>query len=532
MIRKIILLAGFGIVSGALWASAAATEFRKQQTSLYNDIYEENIHEEITRPLDLSRWGRKLFSKPLRSANVNVFDEVPDSSFFVNRHARERLSLEALVRGSLENDGPDFSNGLTITKAKNEGLHPGFFIKDSKGDDYLVKFDGLENLELATGAEVISSRIYHALGYFVPQYTIATFSKEDIKIGEGARIRDETGFMKPLTAERLDAMLAKVPVSADGKYRVSASKILPGKNKGYFSFNGRRKNDPEDPVSHRDRREIRSLGVFAAWLDNNDARESNTLDMLVEENGKPVLKHYLIDFNSTLGSARGGPKPPTFGYEYFMDYGEAVKAFLTLGFWEKPWQRRWREAGEKPHPSGAVGYFNDARFDPSRYKTQLPYDAFKRLTRADGFWAAKQILAFRDEDIRALVSTGQLSSAEDADYLSKILCQRRDAIARYWLSEAAPLDDFEIRDGRLVFRDLAVEYGFEKVEGRTYTALLTPGDGKTQQEIVLDPKGIAIDPAWFAGGREALLEIRTGEKRPWVRVRFSPEKVLAVRHQD
>ncbi|HRK62705.1 MAG TPA: hypothetical protein PLY88_09210 [Candidatus Omnitrophota bacterium] len=526
MLKKIFSL--FLISVFSLPAIAAeAPVVKKQETLLYRDVYEQNVHAEAMNQLDLSRWGRKLFKKPLGSANINVFDEVPDSAFFVNRHAKSRLTSAQLARGYSETDGPDLSGALSVTKAKTEGLHVGFFIRDVKGDNYLVKFDGPDSLELATAAEVITSRFFYALGYNVPQYTVAFFSPEKIKAAEGATTRDKTGFKKPLTQEKLEEALMFVPQTDAGEYRVSASKILAGENKGYFSFSGRRKADPDDIVNHRDRREIRALAVFGAWLNNNDIRESNTLDMLAEENGKQVLKHYLIDFNGSIGSAHGGAKPPLFGHEYMFDFGETAKAFLTLGFWEKPWQKRWREAGEKSHSSAAVGYFDNRDFKPAEYKIQLPYEVFKRVTRADGFWASKQIMAFSDEDIRTLVSAGKFSSKEDADYVSKTLIERRDLIAKYWFSQSAPLDDFKAQRGKLTFKDLAVQSQFEKAETRNYQAVLLDAKGKKIKDLDVDASGVALEGVTA----DSVIEIRVNAS-PYVRVQVSADDVVSVRHQD
>ena len=92
----------------------------------------------------------------------------------------KQIPTQSLVRGYAENEGPDLTGDLIVTKAKSEGLHQGFFVRDSRGDNYLIKFDSAESLELATSAEVIASRFYYALGYNVPQYTVAVFSSEKI----------------------------------------------------------------------------------------------------------------------------------------------------------------------------------------------------------------------------------------------------------------------------------------------------------------------------------------------------------------
>lgn len=530
MFKQIIVAFILSVVFAAPVFSSEAGQHRKQKTLLFRDVYETNVHAEAVNQLDFGRLGRKLFRKPLGSQNINIYDEVPDSAFFTNRHARKALSSDELKKGYVETDGPDLSQDLIITKGKSDGLHPGFFVKDARGDSYLVKFDPAENLELASGAEVVASRFYHALGYNVPQYTVALITPEKLKVGEGAKIRDNTGFLKPLTPEKLEETLMFVPQTADGQYRVSASKILSGENLGYFSFSGRRKQDPDDIINHRDRREVRALVVFGAWLNNNDVRENNTLDMLVQEKDRSFVKHYLIDFNGALGSAHKGAKPPQFGHEHMMDFGETAKAFFTLGLIEKPWQKRWRLAGEKAYESAAVGYLDNRLFDAGKYKAQLPYEAFKRLTRADGFWAAKQIAAFRDDDIRAVVSAGQYSASEDADYIAKTLIERRDLIAQYWFSHSAPLDDFRVEGNKLVFKDLAVEYGYAKPEERNYIVKLLNAKGKVFQTALVNETALALKNSQQSAPET--VEIRTSENGPYVRVSFNGDGIVSVRHQD
>lgn len=531
---SIVLVTAAGLPA---WGETA--RIKKSETGLYRDIFDQNVYYEGLNYFHLDRFYRAVFNQELRAANVNAFDEVPDSVFFANRHGREPLSSSALKVGSSENDGPDFSQGLTITKGKFEGLHPGYFVKDSKGDAYLLKFDPADNLELATAAEIITSRFFHAIGYHVPQYTIANFKLEEVQIDPGATTYDDTGFKKKLTRDRFEEYMIFVPQDDQGRYRASASKILAGENMGFWGFDGRRRSDPDDTIEHERRREVRALRVFGSWLNVYDLRESNTLDMLVEENGKQVLKHYLIDFNDSLGSSSGGPKPPMFTHEHLVDYGEAFKSFITLGLWKKPWQKRWDEAGREPHESPAVGYFDNRRFDPAKYKTQLPYYAFKDLSRADGFWAAKIVTAFSDEDIRSLVKAGKLSNPQDEKYLADTLIERRDLIGKYWFGKVNPLDNFEVQGGdRLVFDDLAVEHGFASQEGTTYHVEAVNVQGQKGSKLSgFEARESSLNLGSLLSQSSSLdLLIKTSrassKKSPYVLVQIRDGRVAGVIHED
>lgn len=534
-----LVILGLGIL-GLLGEALAGepVKFKESESSFYSDLFDQNIYSEGVNQLDLGRWGRKLFRKALPSKNVNIFDEVPDSGFFENRHGREKFSSEALEKGYQETAGPDLSGPLQVTAAEQRGIYPRFWVRDVRGDEYLLEFDPQGNLELATGAEVIASRAYYALGYNVPQFTILLAKPEQFQVAPGATTWEDTGFKKALTQKRFEEYLMVLPQTREGLYRASACKLMKGNYRGIFSFESRRKEDPEDLVNHRDRREIRALGIFASWLNHFDLRESDTLDVLTENNGKTVTKHYLTDFNGALGSTQEGPKAPMLGYEYQIDYGETSKSILALGFREKPWQKKWRLAGEKISASPAVGYFSNEVFDPARYKTQFPYEAFRLVTRADGLWAAKLLMRFSDEDIRAMVKAGQYSDPKDEDILTKTLSERRDRIVRFWLSRANPLDGFSFSGGKLTFKDLAVENGAASQEGTIYhVEVMTPGKKEKVAATRTQEPTVDVQPGWIPETGEVRLLIRTERSKssqvgPAVTVLLNASGIQGIHHED
>ncbi len=535
--RAAVLAAAF-LIALPSGLQAGDAEFQKNSSGFMSDLYNRNVHDEFTNFLHLERLGRKITGKKLPAANVNGFDEVPDGNFFENRHARSRLSTAELRKGYSESEGPDLTGDLLITRGKAEGLHPGFFVKDVKGDEYILKFDPVDFMELVTSAEVIGSRFYYAIGYHVPQESILVFDSSKLTIDPAAKIVDETGFTKKFTQEKLDELILFLPQDENGRLRASASKILQDAN-GPFSFKGRRKEDPLGNIPHEERRSIRALQVFASWLNNYDQREGNSLDVLVRlENDSTTLRHYLIDFGSSLGAAHGGAKPPMFTHEHIVDYGQTAWAFFTLAIWEKPWQTRWREAGEEYKQPPAVGDFDNKGFDPGRFKTQLPHYAFKDLTLADAFWAAKIITSFSDEDIESMVAAGELTNADDAKTITDILKERRDIVGRYWFERSNPLDEFEIKGGSLTFKDLAVEKGYEK-DGTVYSADVYARDGKHRKKIdSVESSSPEFNVSqWLEGHETVELEIRNrrpgAEKdSPWVRVTLQGGDVAGIWHQD
>ncbi len=526
-----LLLCFLLLQSSASFAAEAAAdnpEFKKNPDSLYKDVFDNNVYYDNTSYLHLDRLGRKIFGKKLRSADVNLYDEVADSAFFTNRHARKALSAQELAAGNYVSSGPELSGKMMITDGYLMGLRPVFTVKDSKGEEYTLYFDSPDSIGMMTAAMIIASRFYHAIGYNVPQITLVSLSPENLIPQEGARFVDSSGFKRKLTQEKLDTLTLMIPWADDGKFRAAAVKTPVGIDKGTFSFQGRRKNDPNDKWNHQEQRELRALRVFGSWLNDFNFHDQSTRDYLVNENGQTFLKHYLTGFYGALGSDTEGAKPPMIGYEYLYDAGETTKAFWTLGFWEKPWQRRWRESGETVH-STAVGYFDNNEFNPKKFKTFLPQYVFKDLTRADAFWAAKIIKSFSDEDIRAIVKAGKYTEEPDETFIADQLIKRRDLAAAYWFSKSAPLDDFDFKGGQLTFTDLEAKYGFDK--GASYQLDIREGK-KTVASKTFEGSSVSIDGA-SASKELWIRKVRSGVKNnPWVKVKLNSGAIAEVVHQD
>lgn len=148
--------------------------------------------------------------------------------------------MAALKQGPNTGTGP-VAGELTVMKAKSIGVTPGFWIRDSAGVSYILKFDPVNNPELATAAEIISTKLLYAIGYNVPENYLFRLDRSRLKISKKATYTDELGKKKTLTEADLDQILAKVHRQEDGLYRCLASKFLPGKPKGGFFSTARAK---------------------------------------------------------------------------------------------------------------------------------------------------------------------------------------------------------------------------------------------------------------------------------------------------
>jgi len=396
--------------------------------------------------------GPELEDPIPRASNINTIGEVPDSSWFTNRIGSREMSLRELRQGPGANGPPDTSRRLTIIAAKQGGITPGFTIRDANGRVYYVKFDPKAHPSLSTAADVISKNFFHAIGYNVPEAYIVFVRAEHFEIDAGAVLNLPGGNSVPMDREYLEFMLASAARVPDGNVRAVASHAIPGDAIGPFQFFGTRSDDPNDLFSHQHRRELRAYRVFCAWLNHDDSRAINTLDTFVDGH----VKHYLIDFGSTLGSGSDvlrniAPQDPRAGNEYMIDLHHAWRAAYSFGILDRPWRNI-----DYPYPEFAeVGRIESAYFRPEDWKPEYPNPAFDRMRADDAFWAAKIVARFSDEGIREIVKTGDFLSAGAEAYLAETIMRRRDKIVDYYFRQLSPLDRFRVEATRLEFDALA-----------------------------------------------------------------------------
>ncbi|HEX8030536.1 MAG TPA: hypothetical protein VF491_18810 [Vicinamibacterales bacterium] len=388
-----------------------------------------------------------------RAGNINTIDEVPDSSWFTNRAGRHPLTAAQMATGPVLGP-PPAAERWTIVREKTEGANPGFTAKDARGELWFVAFDQPGRDEGPTAAVVIASKLFWALGYNQVEMFISSFDPAKVSIDPAATKRRPSGDRTPFTKDDLYELLDRLPRRADGTYRVAAGRLLEGKILGGFRYSGTRSDDPNDIVPHEHRRELRALRVFGAWTNLTDLKAKNTLDTLVTENGKSIVRHVLQDVGSTLGMANR-ENQWDIGHEYFYESDATRRRLYSLGFALSPWQT----IPYTEYP--AVGLFEGDQFDPRAWKPQTPTMAYMEMRDDDAFWAARRVMAVSDELIRAAVHTGEFSDPAAEAHLANVLMKRRDAIGRSYLTAINPVVDPRLdAAGTLTVQNAAVAAKF------------------------------------------------------------------------
>src|SRR5205085_7916648 len=203
-------------------------------------------------------------------------------------------------------------------------------------------------------------------------------------------------------------------------------------------------DDPNDIVPHEHRRELRALKVFGAWTNLVDMKAGNTLDALVTDNGRGLVRHYLQDVGSTFGTGANGPHDYDEGWEHLVAIDLIKKRLVTFGFAVAPWQSARYE--DLP----AIGRFEGDVFDPVTWKPRVPTAALRHAQPDDLFWAARRVAAFSDDMIRAVVKTAHYSEPEADRLLTEVLIKRRDKIAAAYLTAVNPLVNLALTPGGML----------------------------------------------------------------------------------
>ena len=251
--------------------------------------------------------------------NVNTLGEVPDSSWFTNRLGQHDMTLEEVLRGPNQVDGPA-AGRWQVTGRPDSGITPKFTIRDARGDTYLIKLDPASNPELPSSVELISTKLFHAIGYHVPEDFIVHFTPDRLVVAPGARIRNAVGDRVPIQQADIDRWLRDVPRR---RRRIDTSARQPVGARARSSASSRStvvaRTIRTTSFRMSARRELRGLRLFAAWLNHDDARAINSIDTYVEEDGRRYIRHYLQDFGSNLGSGSTSAQQPRGGYEYLIE---------------------------------------------------------------------------------------------------------------------------------------------------------------------------------------------------------------------
>jgi hypothetical protein len=330
------------------------------------------------------------------------------------------------------------------------GMNPGFEVDC---DDVTVKLKFAE-----VSSEPVTTRVYDALGFHADRtyYATGAMVRYDRRILQEFNSRRElktrfTLFGIPYYTMRLQKRYDPFNYIAwaalrDGRHlggrELKAQLFLDSKRKHpeEDAANFRREVEtnidyimtvtanvqPKDPdiktigswdtgqLDHAGRRELRGVGVLAAWLGFFDTRYDNMRVRLVKTDGDEEILHYFSDLGGGMGQTRGilfmhGERPNEFPWTF-------TKPGLQQG------------AGKMAKPLRITGY-----------KPIVPTESFAAMTIDDARWMARLIGQLSEQQIeQALIGSGY-DSAEVKLYLEKLVTRRDRMITDFGLTDEIPL---------------------------------------------------------------------------------------------
>lgn len=421
---------------------------------------------------------------PREAANANAFDEVPDSSWFENRIGRFGMTNAELARGPCEGgatlDPAMPSASWLIDQGKPNGANPGFRVRIDGAGKFMLKADIGGEPERATAAAAIAARLYWAAGFYTPCDSVVYLHPSILKLEPGLRFADNSGVERNFDDQALSKVLANAARRGDF-VRMSASRWLPGRAIGPFTYAGVRDDDPNDVVPHEHRRELRGARLFAAWLNHFDSREQNSMNTWMAADASDPdstpghIRHWYLDFGDCFGSQWDWDTlSRRLGHANYFDLSYVATDFVSLGLIERPWDRAFISDQAR-----VFGYFSARDFVPEDWRGGYPNPAFAEMTERDGAWAARLISRYSRSLLETAVASGNLTNPAHSRYLVDVLLARRDAILRRYLTRLSPLAEPETSAHTLCVSDLAERSGAFAGHAFDHRARFYAGEGLT-----------------------------------------------------
>jgi hypothetical protein len=400
-----------------------------------------------------------------RAGDVNSLDDVPASSWFTPRLGSRELSPDELLAGQAAEGAPVFPLAVEQVFPDPDG---GILARDRSGTAWYVDFDPRGHPGLLTTAGVLANRIFWAFGQNVPEDHVIDVRAEDLTVGD-----PDTGMRSALAT-----LLSRAAVPVDGRWRARASRGLEGTVLGPFSPRGVRIDDPNDRVPHENRRTLRALRVLGAWVNLQEVRPANTLDVYEGEADRGHVRHYFLDLGQAFGGYAAGNRRTWSGYNHFFSLGEALKNLATVGLFVGPWEDETATAW------ASVGTFEAARFDAASWRETAAFTPIRRSRPEDDYWAAGRLAAFRPEHLEALVRSARFPDPGADEYMVRTLLERRRKLVEWAFSRVTPLDAIEVRGSDLLLHDQARAFGGDALPTQ-YRVTIFDGEGRRAKALSL-----------------------------------------------
>ena len=239
---------------------------------------------------------------------------------------------------------------------------------DPAGQLYQIEVDPPSNPELASGAEIIGTAFYHAIGYNAVDVYLAEIDRAALVISERATIRD------PLNGKR--RRLRKSDLDDGLRPRgAPAERPLPRARQPLCARQAARqlpllRHAPGRPERHRaaraSARAARRARVWRLAQPRRLARHQQPRHARDARTGAPGSSTTCSTSARSSAAARSSPSVIVPGNEYIFEQRPGWLTLATLGVYVRPWMLI-----DYPDVPPSVGRLEAKAFDPLKWKPRV-----------------------------------------------------------------------------------------------------------------------------------------------------------------
>jgi hypothetical protein len=411
------------------------------------------------------------------AGDVNALDEVPRSTWLSLADAPDAADDEPAAPPFRLLEGPGVTHDGAIA------------VMDARGRRFELWRDPPDRPEMATSAAVVASRVLRELGYFTPGVWATDVERSDFVV----RDRHDN--------DALLGLFHAGPRASEGRFRVAITRWPIGADLGPTPVKGDRSDDPNDRVSHEDRRSLRALKLIFGWLGMTEGGAQVLRDAYVGAPGRGHVVHYVAGLGGALGADAVVRALAPSDDDTDLASRNVWITLASLGLYQqKPrlTSNRWPAIGEYP-----------AAWSVEQFHTSPPSAPMDRAGPADLYWAAKRIAAVEPATLARALDAASYTDSTARKLLDELIRERQSLAVRWGFSLVTPCEVERIeppqQGGRavLVLRDEALARGLSQAATTTYRIEVIDDTGKRLAE----PQTLGI-----SGG--SLFAIRLPERLP------------------
>ena len=181
------------------------------------------------------------------------------------------------------------------------GLRPGLLVADAR-NMYLLRFDPPGFEELATGAEMVASRFFYALGYHVGENYIVRLNRRQLVASEAGQAVSDAGRTRALTELDIDRFLRTVAAGPGSRIGAVATR-LPQAETRVLGPHQVSASAATIPTTWCRTSIAATSGLFVFCMAQPQQHAgSEQRRPPPDESGVPSIRHNLLDFTTALGS--------------------------------------------------------------------------------------------------------------------------------------------------------------------------------------------------------------------------------------